>query len=191
MLIAGTDLETTGLDIGDHRIIEAYVGLWDSDTRKLVKKTSLRINPQRSIMPAAQAVHKISIQDLQGCPVWDRSIAGVVRDAIEEADFAVAHNGAGFDLPFLDYEFKRVGLGALTVPMFDTMIEGRWGTPQGKVPNLGELCFACGVAYDPTKAHAADYDVERMMECFFKALDWGFYTLPAISNPKTLMKEAA
>lgn len=191
MLIAGTDLETTGLEIGDHRIIEAYVGLWDTDTRKLVKQTNLRINPQRSIMPAAQAVHKISIQDLQGCPVWDRSIAGMVRNAIEEADVMVAHNGDGFDLPFLNYEFKRVGVPALEVPSVDTMLLGRWATPQGKVPNLGELCFACGVEYDPSKAHAAEYDVDRMMQCVFNGLEWGFFALPSISNPKQMIKEAA
>lgn len=191
MLIAGSDLETTGLEIGDHRIIEAYVGLWDSDTRKLVRETNLRINPQRSIMPAAQAVHRISIQDLQGCPIWDRSVAGLVREAIEAADFAVAHNGEGFDLPFLNYEFKRVGVPELEVPMFDTMLSARWATPQGKVPNLGELCFSCGVEYDPSKAHAAEYDVQKMMDCFFRGLDWGFYTLPAISNRKQLLKEAA
>jgi DNA polymerase III subunit epsilon len=192
MLIAGIDLETTGLEIGDHRIIEVYVGLWDSTQRmRRMEPLNLRIHPQRTIMPAAQAVHRISIQDLQGCPIWDRSVAQMVWNGIAAADVVVAHNGEGFDLPFLNYEFKRVGVPEVSTPMFDTMLNGRWATPHGKVPNLAELCFACGVNYDVSRAHAADYDVERMMECLFKGADWGFYELPAIANPKQILSEAA
>lgn len=48
----------------------------------------------------------------------------------------------------------------------------------GKVPNLGELCFACGVYYDREKAHAAEYDVAVMLESFFIAHKKGFIQLP-------------
>lgn len=191
MLIAPLDLETTGLEIGDHRIIEVYTSLWDTDTRRKLDELHLRIHPQRSIMPAAEAVHKISIMDLQGCPVWDHALASQIHAFIEQADVAIGHNGKEFDLPFLDYEFKRVGVTPLSVPIFDTMLEARWATPQGKVPNLGELCFACGVPYDPASAHKADYDVDRMTECLFNGMDWGFYQLPLIAHPKSILKEAA
>ena len=61
------------------------------------------------------------------------------------------------------------------------MAESRWATPDGKWPKLGELCFACGVNYNADEAHAAEYDVNKMMECFKKTQELGYLssnTLP-------------
>lgn len=52
----------------------------------------------------------------------------------------------------------------------------------GKVPNLGELCFARGISYDREKAHAAEYDVTCMMEPFFIAHKKGFIQLPVLEK---------
>ncbi|SER27818.1 DNA polymerase-3 subunit epsilon [Faunimonas pinastri] len=180
-LLAGTDIETTGLEPGDHRLVEFYAGLWDLRSRKRVFELNQRIDPQRSIGIEAQRVHKISLGDLVGCPTWDM-VAPKAHAVLSRADMIVAHNGDGFDLPFLNYEFKRVGLPPIEKPTVDTMLQGRWATPIGKSPNLGELCFACDMPYDASKAHAADYDVGVMMDCFFAGLDWGFYTLPEIEE---------
>lgn len=51
-------------------------------------------------------------------------------------------------------------------------------TPDGSLPNLGALCFACGVEYDKAKAHGALYDVDVMMASFFSQFDRGFFSLP-------------
>lgn len=184
MLIVGSDTETTGLlgpdgTPGDHRIIEVYAGLWDTETRKKVDELFLRINPQRAIDAKAQAVHKISITDLAGKPTWG-SVAADVRAFLERGEIVVGHNWNGFDGPFIDGELARVGIDKLTKPTIDTMLEGRWATPMGTVPNLGALCFACGVEYDPAQAHKADYDVAVMMESFFNGLDWGFFQIPEL-----------
>jgi DNA polymerase-3 subunit epsilon len=173
-LIAGADIETTGLEPGDHRIIEVYVGLWDLATRELKEEYLQRIHPMRSIQPAAQAVHKIAITDLERCPTWP-VVAPGLRDFLERADLTVWHNGNGFDVPFINYELERVKLPKLTKPTFDTMLTGRFASPVGAVPNLGALCWACDVLYDPEKAHAAAYDVHKTVDCFFKCVDWGVY----------------
>ncbi|QIG69331.1 DNA polymerase III epsilon subunit protein [Rhizobium phage RHph_N1_15] len=176
-LEAGVDVETTGLERGDHRIIEIYIGLWRGD--KLLRAFNQRIDPQRSIAKEAQDVHKISSADLVGMPVW-QAIAPTVHAYLSKADVWVAHNGDDFDFPFIAYELKRVGLVMPEKPTIDTM-HYTWATPDGKKPNLRELCLACDVPYDPTLAHAADYDVHRMMESLFNARRFGAvepFTLP-------------
>lgn len=175
MIIAGLDIETTGLLTPDHRIIEIYIGLWKDEKR--IWQYEQRIDPERGISADSQRVHGISINDLFGQPKW-KAVAPMVQKILSRADLLVAHNGNEFDLPFIAKELKRVGLEIPEKPSVDTMLEGVWATSDGKKPRLGELAFACGIDYDRSKAHAAYYDVEVMMKCFFKALKWGFYKLP-------------
>lgn len=182
MLICGADCETTGLlaedgTAGDHRLIEFYAGIWNSVTRERISQKLVRIHPQRSIAPAAQAVHKISLADLEHCMTWDYE-APAIKKFLEEADLIVGHNWDGFDKPFINSELRRVGIAPIDRPTFDTMLSGRWATAMGTVPNLGALCWASDVPYDPALAHKADYDVKCMMEAYFKGLDWGWFKLP-------------
>lgn len=176
-IIAGLDIETTGLLTPDHRIIEVYIGLWRDD--KKVFEYERRIDPQRSIAADAQKVHGITASDLMGKPTFDMIAPDIVK-ILSRAHVFIAHNGAEFDGPFLKQELRRVGHSLPQRPIFDTMLEGVWATPTGKKPRLQELCFACGIDYDPAKAHAAAYDVDRMMECLFRGASWGFFALPEV-----------
>jgi DNA polymerase-3 subunit epsilon len=182
MRILGLDTETTGLDQAKgHRIIEV-AGIhaeWDGTRMSLLRKFTKRINPERSIDPDAQAVHHISAVDLAGEPLWPE-VAPAVMAQLYLADVVVCHN-ASFDGPFLAAELLRVGLTPPPVEIFCTMEAGRWATGQGKLPRLGELCWALGVAYDESKAHAAEYDVIVMLQCLAKGLKRGFYQLPAVA----------
>lgn len=182
MLITGLDTETTGLDQADgHRIIEIALLTYDSDTRKLVDKYVQRIDPERAIAAAAQAVHGIAYSELVGEPKWD-AVAPIVVNKLRGTSLAVAHN-MNFDGPFIGAELHRVGQPIPTFDLFCTMENGRWACADGKSPKLLELCFALGVKYDPTKAHAAEYDVMQMMECLWRGIDRGFYKLPIDITP--------
>ena len=177
-LLCALDTETTGLDQADgHRIIEVNMQVFDLATRERKVNFTQRINPERSISPAAQAVHHISLADLAGKPTWN-TVAPRIQLILSKCVVAVAHN-AEFDLPFIGMELMRIGMKVPTIDVFCTMESGRWATPTGKLPSLKELCFACDVPYDPEAAHAADYDVDRMVECLWKGADWGFFKLPA------------
>lgn len=176
LIIAGLDTETTGLLAADHRIIEVYISL--NRNGKKIWEYDQRIDPQRSISADAQRVHKIATSDLIGKPTWD-AVGPVVAQIMSKADIIVAHNGDGFDKPFIKQELDRIGVSMPEKPWLDTMLDGVWATPDGKKPRLEELCFACGIPYDPALAHAASYDVERMMDCFHRGYEWGFYQLPA------------
>lgn len=170
-LVAGWDTETTGLQPGDHRFVEFAILTYELETEKLVDTYVTKIDPQRSIPAEVQRVHGIGPNDVVGCPLW-QDIAGEVRDRLEAAAFTVAHNGEGFDVPFVNYELARVRLPALTKPLLDTMLHGRFATPNGAVPNLGGFCAALGIDYDPSQAHRAEYDVDVMMRAFFNARRW-------------------
>lgn len=174
MLITGLDTETTGLEQSDgHRIIEVALMTYDAATRKLVDRYVQRIDPERAIAAAAQAVHGIAYSDLVGMPKWE-AVAPEISKRLEATDLAVAHNMA-FDGPFIGGELLRIGAKVPDMDVFCTMENGRWAAHDGKSPKLMELCFALGVEYDKAKAHAADYDVLVMMECFWRALDRGFF----------------
>lgn len=176
-IIAGFDIETTGLDQAEgHKIIEVALKLYDLDTREAKGSFIQRINPERSIAIEAQRVHGISIDELTHEPTWD-IVGPKLAKIMNHCDYTVAHNGVGFDMPFLTGELLRIGAPLPKTRCIDTMLQASWATPNGKKPNLGELCYALEVDYDPEKAHSALYDVEVMMESFFKGYDLGFFKL--------------
>ena len=179
LLAAGFDIETTGLNQADgHRIIELALGVYDLSTTERVGQYVTRINPQRGIDPEAQAVHSISFEELTHEPVWE-AVAPKLAAILSRCQYVIAHNGEGFDLPFTFGELVRAGQALPHIGSVDTMLQARWATADGSLPNLGALCFACGVPYDPSKAHSALYDTEVMMQSFFSQLPRGFFHLPA------------
>lgn len=181
MIVTGLDIESTGLSQPEgHKIIEIALLDYDVKTRTLVDKFVQRIDPQRAIDPKAQAVHGIAYADLVGKPVWEE-VAELVQQRLKRSSLLIAHN-MGFDGPFIAGELARVGLAVPMTASFCTMENGRWACYDGKSPKLSELCFALGVGYDPSKAHAADYDVMTTMACFWKGVDRGFFQ-PPVSEP--------
>jgi DNA polymerase-3 subunit epsilon len=177
VIFTGLDTETTGLDQSKgHRLIEICLRYYKSDGT-LLKRFVQRYNPQRAIDPLAQAVHGIAVEDLVHEPVWDSAAAQRVAALMKLSKLIVCHNAA-FDIPFICGEILRVGVPIPDVQVFCTMENGHWATPLGKPPSLKELCFGCGVEYDPNQAHAAEYDVGVMMDSFFKGVQWGQFRLP-------------
>ena len=175
MKIICLDTETTGFCEPEHRIVEVYHETWDLASRTKLGAYHQLIDPKRSMPAEAQRIHGISISQLTGQPDWE-AIAPALHADLSTANLLVAQN-AEFDFDFLNMEFKRVGLPALTMPYFCTMENGLWATPHGKKPNLEEICFALGVTYDKTLAHKADYDVGVMVDCFWRGVDWGCFDL--------------
>ncbi len=178
MIIAGIDLETTGLLAPEHRIIEVCVSRyeWDGTTARHLDKLVERIDPKRAIDKKAQDVHKITPNDLIGKPTWD-VVGPQVAERLKDVDVGVGHNFIDFDGPFLIQEWERIKCPIPDFAPFDTMLEGRWATAMGSVPSLKALCFACGIPYILTAAHAADYDVDVMMDCLFFGIKRGVFTI--------------
>lgn len=168
-IVTGLDIETTGLSAErGHRVIEIACTLHDFHTGKTLGKWSQRIDPKRSIDAKAQAVHGISLDDLKGQPDWETVAPNLVK-LLKKTDLLVAHNGDGFDLPFIIHELDRIGLEVPDVATYDTMTGCYWATPDGKPPSLRELAHSLGYVYDEKQAHGALYDTALLMKCFFTA----------------------
>lgn len=178
MLIAGVDIETTGLDPAKARIIEIAFAVYNEHGKRLASYEQ-RFNPRIPIDPKAYDVHGISLADLKDCPLFGEHAPSIVK-LLSKIDVLVGHNGKGFDFPFIEAELQRNGLVMPNVIEVDTMLDGRWACEDGKQPKLSELAFACGLSYDTDHAHSALYDTELMMECYFYArANYGLYSLEA------------
>lgn len=178
MILTGIDLETTGIDHSKgERIIEiSMIKSFDGDPAKPWEVFERRCNPRRAIQPGATKVHHITNEMVEDEPYFE-DIADDILTFMEGTTVLIAHN-MDFDGPFLASELDRISKDIADAPqLFCTMQNGRWATGSGKYPNLGELCFACGVEYDPEAAHAALYDTDRMMHCFHVGMKNGWYTL--------------
>lgn len=188
MRIAGIDTETTGLDPEKgHELIEIGINMFDWTPGNPAKKIGFtwiqRIHTKRPIDPAAEAVHKISKEMLVGQPTF-KEVAPTLIKLLKAADLLVAHN-MEFDSGFVAHQLLKSGFEVPNPEVFCTMEEGRSTTPMGNVPNLGALCWAFDVDYDPSVAHAADYDIDKTMECFFTGIDRNVFIVPSFDMEKT------
>ena len=100
------DLETTGTDTANDRIVELSMVKIMPDGEKIVK--TRRINPERPIPAEATAVHGITDDDVKDEPTF-RQIAKSLAQFIEGCDFG-GFNSNRFDLPVLVEEFMRAGV---------------------------------------------------------------------------------
>jgi len=104
--LAFIDVETTGLKPYSDRIVELSILKIHPDGREEYK--SHRVNPGVPIPPEATAVHGITDADVAGESMFQQ-YAKSVRDFLEGCDIA-GFNVIKFDLPFLEAEFRRVGI---------------------------------------------------------------------------------
>jgi DNA polymerase-3 subunit epsilon len=97
------DLETTGINLTEDRVVEISLikvmpdGTTDTKTR--------RINPEMHIPEQATAIHHITDDDVKDAPTF-KQIAKSLAKLFEGCDIA-GFNSNRFDIPMLDQEFQR------------------------------------------------------------------------------------
>lgn len=104
--LAVLDLETTGLDPNEDRIVE--VGIVHVAADGTEAHHVWHINPQRPIPPEATAVHGIKDADVIGKPTF-AELADEIAAVLAGCDLA-GYNLLAFDLGLLEVEFNRVGI---------------------------------------------------------------------------------
>ena len=98
------DCETTGTDRVHDQVIELCIqrGLEDD-----APSQTWRIKPTAPIHPGAQAVHGITLADLESCPAF-AEVAPAITAVFDDAEVIVGYNIA-FDIDMLQAEYTRIG----------------------------------------------------------------------------------
>lgn len=104
--LAFFDLETTGINVGNDRIVEICIIKIDVDGTE--EEKTLRINPGVPIPAGASAIHGITDEDIKDCPSF-ADVAHQLSQFLKNCDLA-GYNSSKFDIPMLVEEFYRAGI---------------------------------------------------------------------------------
>lgn len=100
------DLETTGLDLVNDRVIQlSYIKVCPDGTELRGNEI---INPGKPIAPEITALTGISDDDVKDCPAF-KELAPRLAEEFKGCDFA-GFNSNHFDIPMLAEEFLRAGI---------------------------------------------------------------------------------
>ncbi len=111
--IAFIDLETTGINISNDRIVEIAIVKILADGTKQVKRKL--INPQMPIPKASSDIHGITDVMVKDAPTF-KVVANEIKQFLDPCDLG-GYNSNRFDLPLLIEEFFRASI--------DFIIEGK------------------------------------------------------------------
>ncbi len=157
------DLETTGINITQDRIIEIAV-IKVMPNGEVIKKSNV-VNPTIPIAPESTAIHGISNEDVKDKPTF-KEVAKDYARFFEGADLA-GFNILKFDVPMLVEEFLRAGVEfdysrkkLIDAQKIFHMMEKRTLSAAFK--------FYC--EKDMVDAHSAEADTQATMEVLYAQL---------------------
>lgn len=158
------DLETTGINVTQDRILEIAV-IKAMPNGEVIKKSNI-INPTIPIPPESTAIHGISNEDVKDKPTF-KEVAKEYAKFFEGADLA-GFNILKFDVPVLVEEFIRADVE------FDysrkKLIDAQKIFHLMEKRNLSAAFkFYCGK--DMTDAHSAEADTQATMEVLFAQIE--------------------
>ncbi|MBQ2025789.1 MAG: 3'-5' exonuclease [Paludibacteraceae bacterium] len=159
------DLETTGLDIANDRIVEiAYIKVYPNGNEE---QFTYRINPGMPIPAASTAVHGITDDDVKDCPTFKEMAKKIAAD-FKGSDLA-GYNSARFDLPMLAEEFLRadVDIDLSTRKMVDVQT-----IFHKKEQRTLSAAYKFYCKQDLTDAHAAMADTKATYEILKSQLEF-------------------
>lgn len=99
------DLETTGIDVTEDRIVEIAILKVNPDGSK--EEYEKRVNPTIPIPLESSLIHGIYDKDVKDSPTF-KELASEIAEFIGDADLA-GYNSNKFDIPVLAEEFLRAG----------------------------------------------------------------------------------
>lgn len=152
--LAVLDVETTGLDPEEHRIIE--IAIIRFERGEVVDRYATLVSPGRDLPEDASRITGITADDLVGAPTFE-SIADAVSSRLQDVGI-VAYNLA-FDRSFLRAELARYGYAwPDDAPTLDPLIFARQFFKNSPRKNLSAISKLLGIPLE--EAHRAEHDAE-------------------------------
>ncbi|QIL50840.1 DEAD/DEAH box helicase [Weissella coleopterorum] len=161
-IYAVVDLETTSNQNQAGRIMQVAVVFVRN--QKIINQFSTLVNPGQPIPVGIQKLTHINDAMVKKMPFFE-DVAQTLHAMLSET-VIVAHN-INFDLPFLNAEFERVGLTALTNLALDTVTLAQILWPTANSYRLGDLTHQLGIAH--LNPHRADSDAKATGELLIAA----------------------
>lgn len=161
------DLETTGLDLVNDRIIQlSYIKVFPDGKEE---RENLFVNPEKPIPAEVVTLTGISNEDVEKAPTF-KELAPTLNEKFKGCDFA-GFNSNHFDIPMLAEEFLRAGID------FDfsrcRLIDAQTIFHKMERRNLAAAYkFYCGRKMEEDfEAHRADQDTEATYRVLMGQLD--------------------
>ncbi|MCI6619214.1 MAG: 3'-5' exonuclease [Prevotella sp.] len=161
------DLETTGLDLVNDRIIQiSFIKIHPSGKEE---RENIFVNPQKPIPAEVSALTGITDKDVKDAPTF-KELSASLNEKFKGCDFA-GFNSNHFDIPLLAEEFLRAGVD------FDfthsRLIDAQTIFHKMERRNLSAAYqFYCGRKMeDDFEAHRADQDTEATYRVLQGELD--------------------
>ena len=169
------DLETTGLNAENDRIIEVAVAKFTFD--EILNSFETLIDPQRSIPEETIAIHHITADMVKGKPLIDKILPDVIK--LTGNSIIVGH-GISLDIAFLIAACKQYGVPNRlnTNPFIDTL---RLARLYGESPKNSLEALRQHFNIQAEGAHRAMSDVTVNIEVF-KHLSTPFKTTKELLN---------
>jgi DNA polymerase-3 subunit epsilon len=156
------DVETTGLNPDEHRIVEICLLTVENGDVKEIWTT--RLNPEGPV--GKTEIHGITDTDVRNAPLFRDSLQEIL--ARINGVVLVAHN-ARFDLAFLRAEFDRAGHKSDWLPSICTLQASNYYQPHLSRRRLADCCEDLGIEIEG--AHSANGDSIATAKLFHYYLD--------------------
>ncbi len=183
MSFVSVDVETTGLDPANCRVIE--VGMVRFERGQIAERWGQLVNPGVPLPPEITKITNITEEMLVDAPTF-REIKWEVYGRMRDRIF-VAFN-AGFDHGFLSAEMARAGLTLPDVPVLDPQVWARKLMTNQRRYNLGSLCDKFGISLE--NAHRAMDDAEACGKVLMRFADKVAIDLGGLLEEQAKWKEA-
>ena len=116
MRILFFDLETTGTDIKNDRIVQISTVLYSCEhfgyfsEVNILEKKCMYINPSIEIPESASKVHGIYAKDVETAPLFKNVAKSILKYFTQEDLILAGYNILNYDIPLIISEFGRCGL---------------------------------------------------------------------------------
>ena len=161
MIYVVFDIETTGLDTANDRIVE--IGAVKVENDEIIDTFSYLMNPLVPIPPHVSAINNITNEMLETAE-YSGVILQRFASFIEDATFLVGHNAKRFDAPFIASEFKRHMVKYKAFYVRDTVFLASTKLGRKSRHSLKALCSYYGIIN--TDAHRALSDALATYEVY-------------------------